>query len=133
LIKYFFNISLTVVISIFFLRYNYAQAGNIEFIYWGAKNCHISIAWEKAHKSDIKSELRRVEGHFVEVMKPRVKDVFAFVHVGKNKSARDIIRTSAPKYTPHFTYMKDGERIFDVAGIKNWRLQHKHIMLELLK
>ena len=130
--KKFFAISVIAASLFVFAPYNSAFAGNIEMIYWGAKNCPPCKSWEKLHKENVKSALRSNGVNYVEVMKPRIKDKFSNMH-SDNKMVRSIMLAGAPTNIPHYTYMKDGERLFDVLGfIKTWKSEHDKIMKALL-
>ena len=131
--KQFFTISAIVASFFCFLHNNPSYSENIELIYWGAKDCPPCKAWEKAHKSDVKSELSREGGSYIEVMKTSLKDKFSFHHAGKSKIAMNIIIAKPPSFVPHYTYTKDGEQLFDISGINSWKSQHTRIMDSLLK
>ena len=61
------------------------------------------------------------------------KDKFSFCHAGKSKIALNIIIAIPPSFVPHYTYTKDGERLFDISGTNSWKSQHARIMDSLLK
>jgi hypothetical protein len=104
------------------------------FLYWGAHDCGPCRAWEHDHLDRVKGELEALGVRVLVLKKPRIVDPWIPEHLGGDPLALAIhAAQSAPRSTPHFTYVAGGLRLIDIPGYERskWALSHERAVKRL--
>ena len=114
---------------------NVKYEGDVTMIFWGAYDVQVSLDWQHHYEEKIMKEMEEKGVVFLDACKDFFGEKWREEHAKGNALLRSMIANGEVPYSfPHFTYLKDGEVVFEVSGFvhRRWYRDHTDIIERLL-
>ena len=126
--------SLLVVYLFALVAVKSVSAENVTMIYWGAYDVEGSIKWQQVYETKVMEDMQQRGIIFLDACKDYWREGWREEHAKNNPLLRSmILNEETPNSLPHFSYLKDGNIVFEISGFvhRTWYKEHTNIISKL--